>query len=637
MNNERVLFPSLFEDDYITRSLGSIVNQPDVALTELVANAWDAGASHVNIFIPDEHGQTLYIEDDGIGLSEDEFQNHWMKLRYNRLKYQGRNVVFPADVIGKRTAFGRNGDGRHGLFCFADEYKVITAKDGKQYTFVVKANVEQNPIAVTHKEEKPSDSHGTRLEVIVERNLPKADKIREILSARFLHDPQFEIMVNREKLDLDDLSGGADPAEFDVEGTEIHLTAYFIDTTKSSRKSVFQGIAFWQSNRLVGEPNWVLGKNMVLDGRTALAKRYTFIIKTDDMAELVKEDWSGFIKADEVDKVFDVVEKYVDECLSDVSAATIQTITENLDPSVKKSLDEVNPLMRMEVKEVIKELIISTPKIKQESVNVAVKALINVENSKNGKAFLEKLSKMSLDDIDGLNELLNKWTIGDALEVLNEIDRRLAIIQAIRKLAGDNTTDELHVLHPMIAESRWLFGPEYESSEYIFNRQMKTATAAIFGEDKFQRVDINDRKRPDLICLPNSTIGVTGLEELPDETGLVNVRQLLLVELKKGAFKITRDERNQAQGYIEDLAKSTILGGNCRIIGFVVGDSIADNIANVTTVKENDVVLGTLYTTTYSQLVDTAEKRMFGLRKILADRYDDVPGMALYKQVRMSI
>jgi hypothetical protein len=85
------------------------------------------------------------------------------------------------------------------------------------------------------------------------------------------------------------------------------------------------------------------------------------------------------------------------------------------------------------------------------------------------------------------------------------------------------------------------------------------------------------------------------------------------------------------------LAKSTILGGNCRIIGFVVGDSIADNIANVTTVKENDAVLGTLYTTTYSQLVDTAEKRMFGLRKVLADRYDDVPGMALYKQVRMSI
>ena len=633
-----MLFPSLFEEDFITRSLGSIVNQPDVALTELVANAWDAGASHVRIFIPDKKAEMLYVEDDGVGMNEDEFQNHWMKLRYNRLKNQGRFVVFPEGVTGKRTAFGHNGVGRHGLFCFADNYKVITRKDGKELTFQVKANVEQNPIAATKEKEVPSDEHGTRLEVYVDRNLPNVDKIREIISARFLHDPQFEIEVNHFTLNLDDLSGGIEPTEIEVEGVEIHLTAYFIDTTKSSRKSIFQGIAFWQSNRLVGEPNWSLGKNMILDGRTALAKRYTFIIKTDDMAELVKEDWSGFKKDEKVAKVYEAVEKYVDECLEAVSTATIQTVTENLDPAVKMSLQDINPLVRKEVEEVIKEIVVSTPKVKQESVNLAVKTLINVEKSKNGKALLERLANMKPDDLDGLNELLDKWTIGDALEVLNEIDRRLAVIEAIRKLAGDNTTDELHVLHPMIAESRWLFGPEYESSEYIFNRQMKTAVSQVFGDANYYRMDINDKKRPDLICMPNSTVGVTGLTDMSDESGLVKVRQLLLIELKKGAFKITRNERNQAQGYIEDLAKSTALGGNCRIIGFVVGDSIADNLANVSKVEdEGGGVLGTLYTTTYSQLVDTAEKRMFGLRQVLADRYDDVPGMELYNQVKLSL
>lgn len=637
LETENTLFPSLFEEDFITRSLGSIVNQPDVALTELVANAWDAGASHVRIFIPDKLGEMLYIEDDGVGMDENEFQNHWMKLRYNRLKNQGRNVVFPDGVEGKRTAFGRNGVGRHGLFCFADDYKVITRKDGKELTFIVKANVEQNPIAATKEKEETSDDHGTRLEVYVDRNRPNVDKIREIISARFLHDPQFEIVVNHLKLDLDDLSGGVEPTEIDVEGTDIHLTAYFIDTTKSSRKSIFQGIAFWQSNRLVGEPNWSLGKNMILDGRTALAKRYTFIIKTDDMAELVKEDWSGFKKDEIVEKVYEAVEKYVDECLEAVSTATIQNVTENLEPAIKKSLLDVNPLVRKEVEEVIKEIVISTPKVKQESVNLAVKTLVNVEKSKNGKALLEKLANMKPDDLDGLNELLDKWTVGDAVEVLSEIDRRLAVIEAIRKLAGDDTTDELHVLHPMIAESRWLFGPEYESSEYIFNSQMKTAVSQVFGEDKFQRIDINEKKRPDLVIMPDSTIGVTGLTDMTDEPNLVKVRQLLLIELKKGAFKITRDERNQAQGYIEDLAKSTTLGGNCRIIGFVVGDSIADNLANVSKVEDNGVVLGTLYTTTYSQLVDTAEKRMFGLRQVLADRYDDVPGMELYNQVKLSM
>lgn len=637
MMKEKTLFPSLFEEDYITRSLGSIVNKPDVALTELVANAWDAGASHVRIFIPDKRNEMLYIEDDGVGMNEEEFQNHWMKLRYNRLKNQGRNVLFPDGVTGQRTAFGRNGVGRHGLFCFGNGYKVITRKDGKELTFEVKVNVEKNPIAAKKLDEKLSDAHGTRLEVYVDKNLPDVDKIREIISARFLHDPQFEIEVNHITLDLDDLSGGIEPTLIDVKGTEIHLTAYFIDTTKSSRKSIFQGIAFWQSNRLVGEPNWSLGNNMVLDGRTAIAKRYTFIIKTDDMAELVKEDWSGFKKDEKVEKVFEAVEKYVDGCLEAVSMATLETVKDNLDPAIKKSLSDVNPLVRKEVEEVIKDIVVSTPKVKQESVNLAVKTLVNVEKSKNGRALLEKLSTMKSDDLDGLNELLDKWTVGDALEVLNEIDRRLAVIEAIRKLAGDNTTDELHVLHPMITESRWLFGPEYESSEYIFNRQMKTAVSQVFGDDKYYRADINDKKRPDLICLPNSTVGVTGLTDMADESGLVKVRQLLLIELKKGAFKITRNERNQAQGYIEDLAKSTALGGHCRIIGFVVGESVADNISDVSKVEDDGVLLGTLYTTTYSQLVDTAEKRMFGLRQILANRYDDVPGMELYKQVRLTL
>ena len=38
-----------FEDDYMFRNNRMITSSPDIALTELVANAWDAGALHVNI------------------------------------------------------------------------------------------------------------------------------------------------------------------------------------------------------------------------------------------------------------------------------------------------------------------------------------------------------------------------------------------------------------------------------------------------------------------------------------------------------------------------------------------------------------------------------------------------------------
>ena len=47
MTQQQSLFGSLFEEDLLLRTLGPIAYRPDIALTELVANAWDAGAAAV--------------------------------------------------------------------------------------------------------------------------------------------------------------------------------------------------------------------------------------------------------------------------------------------------------------------------------------------------------------------------------------------------------------------------------------------------------------------------------------------------------------------------------------------------------------------------------------------------------------
>lgn len=630
--SEKIVYPSLFEEDYILRSLGKIVTDPAVALTELVANAWDAGASHVSIFIPDATNQMLYVEDDGIGMTEEEFQKRWMTLRYDKLKDQGKQVKFPEDGHKPRIAFGRNGVGRHGLFCFADEYKVSTWRDGVKHIFTVQPNVETQPFAVVDKQEEECEGHGTRLEVIVDRHCPNVDRIREIISARFLHDPEFIIEVNNKILQLDDLCGETDVEEISVPNTDIHLKAYFIDTTKSSQKSIFHGVAIWQSGRLVGNPSWTLGDNAILDGRTALAKRYTVIVTSDDLSDYIKEDWSGFKESDAVDKMYEKIEEFVDEQIKKYADLILENASENFDSEVRQQLVKVNPLARVEMKETVLEVVKESPRVKQESINLAMKTLIKFQQSQSGVELLEKLLRFEESDIEGMNAILEKWTVRDAMAVLDEVDRRLAIIEAISKLAGEETTDELHVLHPLINEARWLFGPEYESSEYIFNKQMKTAVSKIFGEDSFYNPDVQYNRRPDLICLPDGTgtIGISGIEEEDTETKLTKVRNLLLIELKKGKFKLTRNEVNQTGGYILDLLNSN-LGDKVRIVGFVVGYSYDSNISKDSAL---DGGRGLLYATTYSQLVDTAERRMFNLRKILTKRYEHVPGMELYAQVQ---
>lgn len=46
---EQDLFETTYEENFLRRDLGAIVYRPDIALTELVANAYDAGASAVTL------------------------------------------------------------------------------------------------------------------------------------------------------------------------------------------------------------------------------------------------------------------------------------------------------------------------------------------------------------------------------------------------------------------------------------------------------------------------------------------------------------------------------------------------------------------------------------------------------------
>src|SRR4051812_4305286 len=110
---------SLFEEDYLLRELGPVAHVPQAALTELVANAWDAGASTIQLVLPSDLGGTLTVTDDGHGMTPEQFRRRWMTLRYDRLKHQGPNVEFPKGRARRpRKAYGRNGVGRHGLLCF---------------------------------------------------------------------------------------------------------------------------------------------------------------------------------------------------------------------------------------------------------------------------------------------------------------------------------------------------------------------------------------------------------------------------------------------------------------------------------------------------------------------------------------
>jgi hypothetical protein len=231
--------------------------------------------------------------------------------------------------------------------------------------------------------------------------------------------------------------------------------------------------------------------------------------------------------------------------------------------------------------------------------------------------------------------LLSEWSVRDALTVLSEIDRRLVVIEAIKRLSTDKTADELHTLHPLVTQARWLFGPEFDSAEYASNVSLVNAVRQVFRIAVDDGAFISPRKRPDLVVLSDATLSAVCTEAYDDAKGLQTIRDVLVIELKKGESVISRENINQASGYVEDLLNCGHLDVRPFIRAFVVGHRLGDRFEPTRSIGENPVS-ARVHATTYGQLVRTGEKRLFSLRSQLTSRYEEICGDELFQRATFS-
>lgn len=189
---------TLLESNFIERTYPNIVYDMSIAFAELVANSWDAGATRVDITIPQKQGKQIIIEDNGIGMTDEEFRNRWMVIAYNCVDHQGEYI----DFIGanntkiKRLVYGRNGVGRHDLVCFDEYYTIETWKEGILNTYKIAVSGGNSAFSIEKHTQSPKTGSGTKITVNATKHLPDPVAISKTLGYKFMFDPQFEICVN---------------------------------------------------------------------------------------------------------------------------------------------------------------------------------------------------------------------------------------------------------------------------------------------------------------------------------------------------------------------------------------------------------------------------------------------------------
>lgn len=608
----------LFEEDYIFRNNRSITSNCDIALTESIANAWDAGAHNVDITIPLELGKEISVLDDGTGMTDEEFRNRWMMLNYNRQKHQGREVAFPEGVESSiRIAYGRNGVGRHGMLCFSDSYTVETWKDGVCNTYHIVVSKGNAPYVIEKHITGKRKGHGTRISAFVSRRLPDVQLMTDVLSARFLYDPNFSVCINNVKLDLSQHKGIVMSKDITFP-QNVSITMIVVDSEKTAAKSQQHGIAFWISGRLVGQPSWTHGRITFLDGRLKAAKRYTIIIKTDELIEYVRPDWGGFIDNNYMNDIYYSIKSEVDAFIKSVMQDQLDEVRLDVILDVRDDLEELNVKGQRNVSAFIERVTDENPIISQDFLHTAVEAMISIEKAKKGEILLNQLSQMSPQQIDKLAIILDTWDIDDIATVIGEIDKRIVLIEAIQRLYNDKTTDELHTLHPLVLNARWLFGAQFDSPMFASNSALTTVVKGLFKDNDYDLEEIdNPRKRPDIVCLKQYSLKAVCTERNDSIAGeIMKPDQILIIEVKRGGFEITAQEVSQVESYVRQIRKSAVLHSSATIDAYVVGAKLGD----IDTYKETSS--GKIHAVTYGHLVDTASTKLFRLREKLQEHYD---------------
>jgi hypothetical protein len=611
--SEATLFgsaPVLFGPDFLRDHAGQIMSDAKIALVELVANAYDAGATRVEIDWPEERGGMFSIVDNGTGMTLAQFEERWRTLGYRRVQSQGALAEFPpgTKTHGKRQAFGQSGKGRHGAFCFADEYQIETWQGGQSITVGVSVTGGgAEPFHFKKPKKKDKGGHGTRIATTVTRNLASLEDVVNAIGSKFLVDPQFAISVNNKPLQLLSLPT-VDSHECPV-GEYGTVRIIHIDAQTSDRTTNLRGITWWVNGRMVGIPSWngLNERGSVLDGRSAEAKRYSFVVVADMLKPDVKEDWSAFRASDRSTATQRAVREYIIESLNRVLSQSRKERKKAALVESRQVLGLLSEPSRQSVGRFADELLAQCPTLSQGDLAKTLTLFANIEQSRSGYELLAELAACSPDDLDLWAGILQKWTATEAETVLNELHWRLELLSKLQSLIEQSKADELHELQPLFERGLWIFGPEYESVEFRSNRSLVTAVGELLGGTSYAL----PRKRPDFVALAERSIGLYSADAFDANSEVSGIAKVLVVELKHGGAMLTDEEVHQAEVYVTHLRKGNLVQQTTQFVVFVLGSSLADDAVDERTKGIHTRVIPMRYDT----VLKRAHARTFNLLK----------------------
>lgn len=558
----------------------------EVAIAELVANCWDAGATSVSVDIPEpsaysQHASKISIRDTGCGMSIKDVQSSYLVLGRNRRREVGAEIqtCFPLDFGDdkagpsgnpgrqtKRRVMGRKGIGKLAGFGLAQKMTVTTWRDGNGIEFYLDLNQlklkdnESTDVPIqwnrvdAQTDLSPSGTIVT-LETLKHKTAIDVNALRRSLARRFSRFVTGEMTIKVNGAELPDPTPSLD-FRFPAASSGTHLEQATLPD--GSVVKYWYGFA----HDVIHERE-LRGFSLLVQGKVAQAPPFFFDVEAKASGQHSTRYVIGEIEADFIDMGVDDEGDLVstDRQELDWEAEVVQTLKqwgEALSRKVlsdcrdfrgQKTVDEVmhDPILERRIKrldqpsqrEITKFLSILGNRDNDDGRTIDLAgALVRAYELRQFHDVIEDLRKASYDpnQLAAMLQQMNEWKVLESRAILEVIKGRLDILDKFEQMLCNDAPETASArtpdnMHDLLAGYPWLLNPEWQvlAEEKSITKQLR----------EWGRADLVDKYqgRYDFLAL-----GDSGL--------------LAVIEIKRPNYAAELEELQRLQQYANRLAQA---------------------------------------------------------------------------------
>lgn len=573
-------------DPRIALLLSEGYRSTEVALKELVDNAWDADADNVDIILPKPLSKDpIIVKDDGSGMTEVEIEREYLVIASNRRSRRGE--ITPKK---KRKVKGRKGIGKFaGLMASSTMYLETTSR-GKCCSFTLNSSdlteykdLDGMPIML-NVESIELKNHGTKIiltELVQGLKFPNPDRLRQILMYEYGRENDFNITVDGKPLGVDDIQGDYTELNKNVVGVgDVNLRFTISDNKKKHRQA---GIVVKVEGKVIGEPTF-FGLDEDEEVPKKLLHKLYGEVEASGLFDHVTSDWGALIENSEL---FDSLKEYIRPILKErykVSYGNeIHLAQARIKKKYHKQLSALPEHKREYAEKALFKIIQRYYQEPESKIDPIVKVVLDAFEKTGYHQVLEHISQSKSSDIETIAEALSEFGMVELALMVEQTNSRLVFLDRLEELCENPDTLEESV-HKAIENNLWIFGQQYTlfSSNKTLKKQVETYLLKKYKGK-------NSKKRPDLLLNEN-----------------IN-EEYCLIEFKRPKHRLKFKDYQQATEYRNDFGQYT--EKDIRVL--LIGGRRGDNLPSIERREKNVKIL------VFSEVISSARKGLDWMLKEL--------------------